>query len=89
MHIRPFLIPQAKTTELVYPREGAFHDPAPSSQTAAVLRIAHCEERQDVASTQSMANFLRVIGSVPQYAIRRKTRPTTQALERRNSIEQW
>jgi hypothetical protein len=81
VHIRSFLIPQAKATELVHPREGAFHDPAPSAQTAPVFRIAHCEERQDVASTQSTADFLRVIGPVSQYAIRAKPRPTTQALE--------
>ena len=65
MHICSFFIPQAKTTELVHPREGAFHDPAPSSQTAAMFHIAHCEERQDVAGTQNTTDFLRIVGPVP------------------------
>ncbi len=89
MHICSFFIPHTKTTELVHPREGSFHDPAPSSQTAAVFRIAPCEERQDVAGTQNTTDFLRVVGPVPQYAIGATTRPTTRSLERRNGIEQW
>lgn len=88
MHICPFLIPHAKTAKLIQPREGVFHDPAPSSQTAAMFRVALCEERQDVAGTQSATDFLRVVGPVPQYAIGATARPTTQSLERRNGIEQ-
>src|ERR1700747_3341530 len=88
MHICSFLIPQTKTTELVQPREGTFYDPAPSSQTAAVFRIAHCHQRQDVTCTQSTADFLCVVGSISQYAIGTTARPTTQALQRRNGFEQ-
>jgi hypothetical protein len=46
VHICSLLIPQAKTAELVRPREGTFYDPAPSSQTAtvSVLRIASSGE---------------------------------------------
>jgi hypothetical protein len=80
VHICSFFIPQAKTTELVHPREGAFHDPAPSSQTAAVFRIAHCEQRQDVAGTQSTTDVLCVVCPVPQYAIRATARPTPQSV---------
>jgi pimeloyl-ACP methyl ester carboxylesterase len=53
VHICSLLIPQAKTTELVQPCEGTFYDPAPSSQTAAVFRIASCEQRRDVTCSQS------------------------------------
>ena len=88
MHICSFLIPQAKTTELVQPREGTFYDPAPTSQTAAVFRIAHCEQRRDVTCTKSTADFLCVVGPIFQYAIGATARPTTQALQRRNGIEQ-
>jgi hypothetical protein len=54
-----------------------------------MFRIAHCEQRQDVAVTQNTADFLRVVGPIPQYAIRAMTRATTQSLERWNGIEQW
>jgi len=54
VHICSFLIPQAKTTELVQPREGTFY----------------------------------VVGPISQYAIGATARPTTQALQRRNGIEQ-
>ena len=76
MHICSFLIPEAKTTELVQLREGTFYDPAPSSQTAAVFRIGHCEQRRDVTCTQSTADFLCVVGPISQYAIGTTARPT-------------
>ena len=78
MHICSSLIAQAKTTELVQPREGTFYDPAPTSQTAAVLRITHCEQRRDVTCTKSAADFLSVVGPISQYAIGATARPTTR-----------
>jgi hypothetical protein len=69
VHVRSFLIPQTKATELVQPREGTFYDPAPSSQTAAVFRIAPSEYRRDVTCTESTADFLCVVGPISQYAI--------------------
>jgi len=88
MHICSFFISQAQTAELADPRERTFHDPAPPSQAAAVFGIAHCKEWQDVAGTQSTTDVLRVVGPVPQYAIRATTRATTQSLERRDGIDQ-
>ena len=38
--------------------------------------------------TQSTADFLCVVGPISQYAIGATVRPTTQALQRRNGIEQ-
>ena len=89
MHICPFLIANAKTAKLIQPCEGAFHDPAPSPQPATVFRIALCEQVPDVAGAQSTADGLRVVGPVPQHAVRATARPTTRPLERRNAIEQW
>ena len=79
MNICPFFTPKAKTAELVQPREGAFYDPAPSSQTAAVFNLAHREQRQDLAGAQSKTDVLRVVGPVPQYAIGATARPTTRS----------
>ena len=84
-----FFVPHAKTTELIKPGKGAFHDPAPSPQTAAVFRIAHCEQGQDAAAAQSATDVVRVVGPVPEDALRPTARPTTQSLERWNGIEQW
>jgi hypothetical protein len=78
VHICSSLIAQAKTTELVQAREGTFYDPAPTSQTAAVLRITHCEQRRDVTCTKSAADFLSVVGPISQYAIGATARPTTR-----------
>ena len=89
MDVRPLFIPHAKTTELVQPSEGAFDDPAPSSQPAAMFRIAHSEQRQDVASTQSLTDFLCVVGPITQYAIRAATWSATKSLKRWNGVEQW
>ena len=60
----PF-IPHADVTELIQPSEGAFHDPAPSPQSAAMLGIAYREQWQDMAGTQNTADMHRVVGPVP------------------------
>ena len=88
MYICSFFIPQAKTTELIQPREGTFHDPAKSPQPTTMLGIAHCEQRGYAAGAQSTADVLRVIGPVTQHAIWATARPTTLTLEWRNTIEQ-
>jgi hypothetical protein len=71
MHPR---VPYAKTAELIHPCEGAFHDPAPLPQPAAMVRIAHCEQGQDVAGAQSTADVLRIVGPVPQHTVRATAR---------------
>ena len=88
MHICPFLIPHPETAELIQPCERAFHDPAPLPQPATMFRIAPGEQGQDVASAQSPADVLGVVGPVPHYTIRATARSTTRSLERRNRIEQ-
>jgi hypothetical protein len=88
VHICPLLVPHAKAAELVQPCECTFHNPAPSSQAATMFRIAHREEGQSVTGTQSTADFLRVVGSVPEHAVRTTARPTTWSLKGRHGIEQ-
>ena len=83
----PF-IPHADATEMIQPSEGAFHNPAPSPQPATMSGIAHCEQGQDVADTQGMADALRVVGPVSHNAVRATARSTTRSLERRNAIDQ-
>ena len=89
MYICSLFVPHAKTTELIQPREGTFYDPAPLSQPATVLRVAHCEQRMDAAATQGTTDLLRVVRPVPEDTSRPAARPTKCALERRNVIEQW
>lgn len=89
MYICPFLIPHAQTAKLIQPCEGAFHNPALSPEDATMIRITHCEQGQDVTGAKSIADVLRVVGPVPQDAVRAIARPTTRSLERQNAIEQW
>src|SRR4029077_17111429 len=49
--------------------------PAQSPQPATMLRIAHCEPRQNLAATQSTANALGIVGPVPQHAVRGGLQP--------------
>src|SRR6516164_169188 len=60
-----FFIPQPQAAKMIQPCERAFHNPAPLAQPAAMFRIAHGQPRPDLASTQSIANVLGVVGSVP------------------------
>ena len=44
------------SAKLVEPGKGPFHDPPPSAQPTAVLRVAHREQRQDTPVAQTLPN---------------------------------
>ncbi len=50
MDVSAFSVSYAQATKLIQPGEGPFHNPPPSSQPAAVFRIANGQQRQDVAA---------------------------------------
>ena len=54
MDVSPLLIPNAQAAELVQPGESPLYDPSPSAEAATVLGVAHREQRQDAASTQTL-----------------------------------
>lgn len=87
MDLGPLFVPHAQATELVQPREGTFDYPAPSAQPAAILRIAHRQQRHNVPGTQRTTDFLRVVGAVTQQAIRTMAGSSLLALKRWNGIE--
>ena len=58
---------------------GRYHD-----SYYALRSGAGCDGRE-----KQMADVLRVVGPVPQDAVRAIARPTTRSLERQNAIEQW
>ena len=78
MDVSTFFVPHAQATKLIQPRKGSFHDPPPSSQTAAVFSVALRKKRHDVSATQTLADRLSVITTVAHHAIR--TMPWTSAL---------
>jgi hypothetical protein len=59
--VSPFFVANAQPPELIQPGEGSFHYPAPSAQSAAMLGVAHREQRDDAAGTQTLADCLRVM----------------------------
>lgn len=77
VYICSFFIAHAKTTELIQPREGTFHEPQP----ATVLGIAHCEQRQNTAATQRATDLLRIVGPLSEDTSRAATRPTLHPLK--------
>jgi len=69
MDVSTFFVSYAQATKLIQPREGPFHNPPPSSRTAAVFRIAHGQQGQDVAGTKPSPELLGVIGTVTQHTL--------------------
>ncbi len=61
MDIHLLLVANAQSAELVEPGKTPLDDPAPSSQSAAMLGVALGKQGQDVAATQTLPDRLRVI----------------------------
>jgi hypothetical protein len=66
----PAFVTHAHSPELIQPSEGPFDHPSPSPPSAAMFGVALCKKRDDVAGTQTLADCLSVITTVPEYAIR-------------------
>ncbi len=64
MDIGSFLVANAQSAELVEPGKTPLDDPAPSSQSAAMLGVALGKQGQDVAGTQTLPDRLRVITTI-------------------------
>jgi hypothetical protein len=54
MNVGSPLVTDAKAAELIEPGECSLHYPAPSPQSAAVLGVAHRQQRQDAAVAQTL-----------------------------------
>jgi hypothetical protein len=52
VNVGPLVVADTKASNLIEPRKCPLDDPAPSSQTAAVLGTVHRQQRQDAASSQ-------------------------------------
>jgi hypothetical protein len=67
--VSAFFVSYAQAPKLIQPSEGPFYHPPPSSQTAAVFRIADGQQRQDATGTKPAPKLIRVIGAVTQQAV--------------------
>ena len=70
MNIRPPFVANAQPPELIQPSEGPFHDPSPSAQPTAMFGVALRKKRDDAPLTQTLADWLSVITTIAQYAVR-------------------
>jgi hypothetical protein len=77
VYVYSFLIPDAKTTKLIQPCEGAFHNPAPASQPTTMRGVAHCKQRQDTTGTYSAPDLLGIVSPVTHQEIWATTGPAT------------
>ena len=62
--VGPLLVANPQAAKLIKPSEGSFHHPAPSPQSTAMFGVALGEPRNDVATTQTLPDCLRVITAV-------------------------
>ena len=89
MKLRAFFVAHTQSSELIQPREGPFHHPAPSPQPAAVFGITHGEQGQDAALPQTSTDCLRIITAIAQHAIGTVARPPMLSLQGRNGVNQF
>ena len=79
MDVSPLFVANTQPPELVQPGKRPLHYPEPSTQTTAMLSVAHREQRHDVAGTQTLADCLGVITAVAQHAVRTMARSPTRS----------
>jgi hypothetical protein len=83
VNVGPLVVADPKASKLI-----ELDDPAPSSQTAAVLGTAHRQQWQDAASSQPRSDGLCIVAAVSHHRIWATLRPSPRALEWRNRISQ-
>ena len=88
MNVGPLVVADTEASKLIEPGKCPLDDPAPSSQTAAVQRAAHRQQRQDAASSQPGSDCLRIVAPVSHHTIWAMPRPSSLALEWKNRIHQ-
>src|SRR4029450_12387357 len=86
--VGPLVVADTEASKLIEPGKCPLDDPAPSSQTAAVLGAAHRRQRQDAASSQPGSDCLRIVAAVSHHTIWTTPRPSPLALEGKNRIQQ-
>ena len=88
MDVGPLVVADTEASKLIEPGKCPLDDPAPSSQTAAVLGTAHRQQRQDAASSQPGSDCLCIVVAVSHHTIWATPRPSPLALEWKNRIHQ-
>jgi len=81
-------VTNTQATKLIEPGKCSLHHPTPSSETAAVARVALGQERQNVASTEASANRLCIVSVVTHDALRTTSRSYSPSLQRWDRIHQ-
>ncbi len=67
MDVGTFLVTNTQSAKLVQPGKGAFHNPPPSTQSAAMLRVAHCEQWQNASVAQALPDRFCVVSTVANH----------------------
>jgi len=80
VHVSPLLVTNTQSAKLIQPSEGSFHDPAPSAQSAAMLSVSLGEQRHNVAGTQPLPDYFRIVGAVAQYTVGAVARSSSVSL---------
>ena len=78
MNVSPPFVANAQSSELIQPCEGPFHDPAPSTQPAAVFGVALRKKGDDASVTQTLPDPFGIITTVAHHAIRTMARSSFQ-----------
>jgi hypothetical protein len=80
MNVRSLLIANAQPTELIQPRERAFHQPTPSTQPAAVVGVSLRKKRDDAPVTKTLPDRFGIVTTVAEQAVRTMTRSSPLSL---------
>jgi hypothetical protein len=63
--VRPLFLAGAQPTELIEPREGSLHHPAPSTQSAAVFGVADRKKRGRGTNSRGQRRRPRCKAQIP------------------------
>ena len=72
MNVRPLLVANAQSPELIQPSERPFHYPSPSTESTAVFGVALRKKRDDASVTKTLPDRFGIVTTVTEQAVRRR-----------------
>jgi hypothetical protein len=88
MDVDPPVVADTQAAELVQPGECPLHHPTPLPQAAAVPRLAHSEDWENMTNSQRVADAPGIVGTIAEYAVWTTPGSPSFALQRRDRIDQ-
>ena len=89
MDVGAAVVADEQSAALMEPGEGAFHDPAVTAKSGAVLAFAVCNHGFDASPPELLTVLFGVVGAVCKQTIGPASRPAVTTADGRDQVDEW